>query len=78
MNLLTLLTLIGQAVMPLLISAGKSHQADFINDALAAVAAGKNIDDILAKAAADWKANGEPTFDEIAAARAEIQARMGE
>jgi hypothetical protein len=78
MELQALLMLIGQALVPLLTSLGKNHQAEFLTDALAAVSAGKNIDDILKQAADDWKANGEPTFDQIATARQAIQARMSE
>jgi hypothetical protein len=76
MNPLQLLMLIGQAVIPLLTNLGKHDQAGLLQDALAAVSAGKNIDDIMAAAAKSWKENGEPTFDEIAAAREAIQARM--
>lgn len=78
MNPLQLLMLLGQAVIPLLANMGKHHQAELLTDALAAVQAGKNIDDIMAQAVEDWKVNGEPTYDQIATARLAIQARMGE
>lgn len=56
---------------------GKTEQAALLNDALAAMAKGKDIDKEMTAAAAKWEAGGAPSIDEIAAARKAIQARVG-
>lgn len=56
---------------------GKTAQADLLKDAIAAEKKGKNIDAEMTAAAAKWEANGEPTIEEITAARKAIQARVG-
>lgn len=56
---------------------GKTEQAALLTDALAAIKQGKNVDAIMDAAATKWEANGEPTIEEIAAARKAIQARVG-
>jgi hypothetical protein len=56
---------------------GKTEQAELLKDALAAQAKGKDIDAEMQAAAAKWEAEGEPTIEEITAARKAIQARVG-
>lgn len=68
--------LLGQLTASVLTAQGKTEQAGFVNDALAAAQAGKNVDDILRQKAQDWAANGEPTLEQLVAARQEIQSAL--
>lgn len=68
--------ILARAIIPSLLTLGRPHEAAFLNDAIAAVLAGKNIDDIMKAYAASWQADGAPSFDDIATARESIQARM--
>lgn len=70
------LTVLLRAVGAGLASQGKSEQASLLNDAATALRAGKNVDDIMQGVADRWEQVGEPSFDEIAAARQAIQGRM--
>lgn len=70
------LTVILRAVGAGLATQGKTEQAALLNDAASAMRAGKNVDDVMQAVAAQWEAEGEPSFESIAAARQEIQARM--
>lgn len=56
---------------------GKTEQAALLTDALAAQDAGRDVDDLMEAAAVKWEAQGEPTLEEIVAARKAIQARVG-
>jgi hypothetical protein len=60
-----------------LVKDGKTEQASMITDALAAIKAGREVDDIMDTAADKWETEGEPSIAEIAEARQEIQARIG-
>ena len=73
-----LFSVLTRAVAGILLTQGKTDQAALLNDAAAAVGAGKNVDDIMRRYAQDWDANGEPSFESIAQTRQSIQERMGE
>lgn len=62
---------------PLLDERGRGEQRQFLEDALAAAEAGKNVDSILADAAERWRQNGPPSVDDLAADRQRIQDLMG-
>lgn len=68
--------LLGQLVASVLTAQGKTEQAGVITDALAAAAAGKNVDDILRQKAQEWAANGEPTIEQLVDARKAIQSAL--
>lgn len=70
------LQVLTRAVAGGLAAQGKTDQAALLNDAASAIQRGANVDDIMAEAAEKWATNGEPTFDEIAAARQAIQDRV--
>lgn len=76
MDYLLLFRVLAQLTATTLAAQGKSQQAGFLTDTLAALKAGKNVDDVLRQAAERWEANGEPTVDELVATRKEIQARV--
>lgn len=70
------LTVILRAVGAGLVTQGKPEQAALLNDAATALRSGKNVDDVMQAVADKWEAEGEPSFDDIAAARQAIQDRM--
>lgn len=72
----TWLTVLARASAGVLMTQGKNDQAALLNDAASALNAGKNVDDVMQAYADHWEQVGEPTFDEIAAARQRIQERM--
>lgn len=76
MNIQLWLPVILRAVGVGLASQGKTDHAALLNDAASAVRSGKNVDDIMQSVADKWEAEGEPSFDDIAAARQAIQDRM--
>lgn len=76
MDYLLWIRVIASLTATTLAAQGKTVQAGVLTDALAALRAGKNVDDILREAAARWEAAGEPTIDELVATRKEIQARI--
>lgn len=69
--------MLAQLTASVLTAQGKTEQAGVITDALAAAAAGKDVDDILRQKTEEWARKGEPTVDELVAARKEIQSRIG-
>lgn len=73
-----LFSILARSVAGILVTQGKSDQAALLNDAAAAVGAGKNVEDIMRRYAQDWETAGEPTFESIAQTRQSIQERMGE
>lgn len=76
MNLTTWLIILTRAVSGTLLVQGKIDQAQLLNDMASAASAGRNVDDIMAEYAAKWQTEGEPSFDDIAAARQRIQERL--
>lgn len=70
------LTVLLRAVGAGLTTQGKTEQASLLNDAATALRAGKNVDDVMQAVADKWAAEGEPSFEDIAAARQRIQERM--
>jgi hypothetical protein len=68
---------LGQLGISVLTAQGKTEQAGLVSDALAAANAGKNVDDILRAKAQEWAANGEPSIEQLVAARQEIQSSIG-
>jgi hypothetical protein len=77
MDIQVWLIVLTRAVAGVLAANGKNQQAAYLNDALAAVKAGKNVDHIMRQHAERWEQNGEPSFDEIAQDRQRIQELMG-
>lgn len=77
MDLQAWLMLITQIMAAYLKDTGQFNNAGLLSDALAAVHAGKNVDDVMREIAAKWAQEGEPSFNEIAAARQKIQERIG-
>lgn len=75
---LSFFIILARILAPMLAQSGKSWQAQLLNEAVLAVSAGKNVDDIMHKLAQKWQELGEPSWDEIEAARRAIQARMAE
>lgn len=76
MDYLLWIKVIASLTASTLAAQGKTTQAGVLTDALAALRAGKNVDDILREAAERWELAGEPSIDELAATRKEIQARI--
>lgn len=70
------LTVILRAVGAGLATQGKPELGGLLNDAASGLRAGQNVDDIMQKVADKWEVDGEPSFDEISAARQEIQSRV--
>lgn len=76
MNVTTWLVVLTRAIAGALITQGKTDQAGLLNDLASAASAGRNVDDIMAEYAAKWQTEGEPSFEDIAAARQRIQERL--
>lgn len=76
MNLTTWLIILTRAVAGGLVTQGRTEQAQLLSDMAAAASAGRNVDDIMAEYAAKWQSDGEPSFEDIAAARQQIQERL--
>jgi hypothetical protein len=76
MNIELWFTVLARSLASVLVAQGKNEQAALLNDAASAVREGRNVDDLMQQYADDWAANGEPTFDQIAATRQAIQDRM--
>lgn len=71
-----LLLVLSRFVSTLLVSQGKSEYGQMLGDITTAYRQGKQVDDILQALADKWDIEGEPSFDDIAAHRASIQARL--
>jgi hypothetical protein len=76
MDIALWITVLGRSLVGVLAAGGKNQQAELLNDALSALREGRNVDDLMRKYAEDWEANGEPSFESIAATRQSIQDRM--
>jgi hypothetical protein len=76
MDYLLLFRVLAQLTATTLTAQGKTDQAGFLTDTLAALRAGKNVDDILRDAAERWEASGEPSVDDLVTTRKNIQARI--
>lgn len=76
MDILVWLPVLARSMSVVLAAQGKTEQASLLNDAASAALKGKNVDDLMRQYAEEWEANGEPTFEQIAATRRAIQDRM--
>jgi hypothetical protein len=76
MNAALLLPVLTRAVAVALGAQGKTEYASLLNDLVSAASAGHNVDALLAEIAVEWDRNGEPSFEEIAAKRQQIKARI--
>lgn len=76
MDPILLLTLLTRITGGVLISQGQPELGALLGDLATAAKQGKAVDDIMAKIAEQWEAEGPPSSESIAAHRQSIQGRI--